>query len=101
MASLRSILLTLLVLVFLVGCTVQSIDEIKTEENVGKTFVLKGTVHDSFKIGELSGYTLKDEQGGSIAVGSKSLPAEGEIVTVKGVLIRDSLFGYYLKVNEE
>ncbi len=72
------------------------IDEVKTEENIGKTVKVRGEVKTVIKIGSLSGYTLEDETG-TIAVSSDNLPAEGSTQTVKGTLIRDTLFGYYIK----
>lgn len=81
------------------GCTTQNIEDVKTSENVGEKVSVKGTVQTTIKIGSLSGYTLSDDTG-SIAVASESLPAEGDEIRVSGTLIRDSLLGYYIKVEE-
>lgn len=72
------------------------ISEIKSEENIGKSVVVRGEVGTVVKIGELSGYTLEDATG-SIAVSSDNLPNEGEMKTVSGTLMRDTIFGYYIK----
>lgn len=84
----------------LVGCVAgQSIKGVKTEQNVGKTVVLSGTVTDVVSIGGLSYYVLKDNTG-SINVSAKNLPAKGDNVTVNGTLIKDTLVGYFVKVVE-
>lgn len=84
------------ILLILTGC-VKSISEIKKPEYVGKTVTVRGTVKSSFKIGSISGYTITDESGESIGVSSEELPQEGKTITVKGVLIKDTIFGYYIK----
>ncbi len=71
----------------LVACT-QSVVDVKTEDMVGKTVVLRGTVESTVKIGSLSGYTLKDKAGDTISVSAQALPVEGDEVTVRGVLIK-------------
>lgn len=76
----------------------QKIEDVKTEENIGKTVSVRGEVKNVIKIGELSAYTLEDETG-TIAVSTDDLPEEGETVTARGTLIRDTIFGYYIKVN--
>ncbi len=90
-------LFLLFVLLFLVGCS-SSIADVKVDENVGKSVVVSGVVESPIKIGKLSGYTLVDDSG-SIRVSSENLPAEGDSVSVRGVLIKDSLLGYYIKVQ--
>jgi hypothetical protein len=93
------LLLTLLVsLVVITGCASSSISEIKTESNIGKDVKVSGTVVSTIKLGSLSGYTIEDDTG-KIAVSSQSLPKEGDTITVKGVLIKDSILGYYIKVD--
>ena len=76
----------------------QTVSEVKTEDNIGKNVRVRGEVETTIKIGSLSGYTLKDDTG-TIAVSSDDLPSEGETVTASGVLIRDTIFGYYIRVN--
>lgn len=83
---------------FVVFYSPDKISEVKNEENIGKTVSVKGEVKNVIKIGGLSGYTLEDETG-SIAVSSNELPEEGESKSVRGTLIRDTLFGYYIKVD--
>jgi RecJ-like exonuclease len=76
----------------------QNIEDVKTEEHVGKTISVRGEVKNVIKIGELSAYILEDETG-TIGVSTEDLPKEGDKVTARGTLIRDTLFGYYIKVN--
>jgi hypothetical protein len=64
----------------------------------GKQVTVHGTVHDTVKIGQLSGYTLIDEEGHGIRVSSQALPAEGTEITITGTFVMDSLFGYYVQV---
>ena len=66
----------------------------------GKEVTVHGTVQNTIKIGQLSGYTLVDEEGHGIRVSSKALPAEGTEITITGIFVRDSLFGYYIKISE-
>ena len=93
--NLRIIALALF-LFALVGCA-QSIAEIKDEDHIGETVIVSGTVESVIKIGSLSAYTLKDENGDTIGVSAERLPAEGDKVIVKGTLIKDTIFGYYIK----
>ncbi len=76
----------------------QKISDVKTQDNVGKVVKVRGEVKSVIKIGQLSGYTLEDASG-TIAVSSEDLPKEGDTMTVKGTLIKDTLLGYYIKVN--
>ncbi len=100
----RNVMVALIVVAVVIGVIIypnlaaQKISEVKTEENIGKTVTVKGEVKTVIKIGQLSGYTLEDESG-TIAVSSQELPKEGETITVKGTLIKDTLLGYYIKVN--
>jgi len=98
MSKMKEIFFLVAVLVLLTACT-QQISDIKNEESIGKTVFVKGTVKNTIKIGKLSGFTLTDSEGGSISVSSETLPPEGDKVTVKGVLIKDTLFGYYVKAE--
>jgi hypothetical protein len=83
---------------FLVGCVGgQSIKDLKTEENVGKTVIVSGTVTDVISIGGLSYYVLDDDSD-TIPVSAEKLPAKGDKVTVNGTLVKDVLLGYYIKV---
>ena len=101
MKYMKTILITLavvLLLLFIAGCT-YSIAKIKKPENVGKTVLVRGTVENPIKLGQLSGYTLVDRNGDKISVSSETMPKEGSTVTVKGVLIKDTLLGYYIKAD--
>ena len=67
---------------------------------LGNEITVKGTVKDSLKLGQLSGYTITDGNV-SVKVSSQSLPAEGKEVTVTGTWTRDTIFGYYLLAKED
>jgi len=69
------------------------------QKYVGEKVTVSGTVEDTVKLGSLSGYTLVDEEGNSLRVSSASLPEEERQITVSGVFLKDSLFGYYLQVS--
>ena len=88
-----SVMLCLLVLA---GCS-QSISEVKSEEYIGKQVSVRGTVESTLKIGTLSGYVIRDEEGNTISVSSDNLPEEGKTKTAKGTLMRDTIFGYYIQ----
>jgi hypothetical protein len=93
-----TIALILMSIILLSACS-QSIAEIKKEEYVGKTVKVSGTAENPVKIGKLSGYTVVDTNGDKIVVASSKLPEQGDAVTAKGVLMKDTLFGYYIKVS--
>lgn len=98
----RKILLSSLLLLVLFGCigTTPLKDlEQKPADFMGKKVTVSGTVEDTIRIGQISGYTLTDGTY-SIKVSSQSLPAEGKQITVTGTWMRDSLFGYYLLTEE-
>ena len=84
--------------ILFVSCMATKITDVKNEEYVGKTVSVSGIVQNTIKIGELSGFTIKDETD-TISVSSESLPAEGSKITVRGVLMKDVLLGYYIKVS--
>ncbi len=92
--------LLLIVGLLVVGCATQSIADIKNENYIGKEVKVQGIVQGSIKIGTISAYSIKDESGESIGVSSPRLPADGDEVTVKGIVMKDTLFGYYIKPLE-
>lgn len=93
------IILALGVLIFLSGCiTTKNIEEIKFDSYINKNVTVSGTVLNSIKLGELSGYTLKDDTD-SIFISSNSLPAENAIVKVNGIL-KKSILGYYIEEEQ-
>ena len=94
-----NILFLLLILLLISGCAANTISQIKDPEYVGKKVAIRGTVESSFKIGPLSGYIVKDRNGDTIGVSSEELPKEGDTVIVRGVLLKDTLFGYYIKTD--
>jgi hypothetical protein len=98
----KKILFTMILLfslLFIAGCS-QTVEEVKKDENVGKVVSVKGEVKNTIKLGDLSGYTLVDENGDEIGVVSNSLPAEGETITAKGTLVKAPLLGYYIDVDK-
>ena len=90
----------LILVVVLAGCA-KSVAEVKSDEYLGETVAVSGTVTNTLKIGELSGYTLVDSKGDEIGVASKRLPAEGDEITARGVLEKSILLGYYIDVDKE
>ncbi len=76
----------------------KTISEIKSTDYVGKTVKARGVVESTIKLGSLSGYILRDDTD-KIAVSSQTLPKEGDTITVKGTLIKDTLLGYYIKAD--
>lgn len=87
------------VVFLLVGCS-QSVEEVKNDENIGEKVSVKGTVEETVKIGDLSGYMLKDSNGDTISVASKDLPEEGDTVVARGILERGLLIGYYIDTDK-
>jgi len=88
----------LFAIIFISGCMATTIKNVKNPDYIGKTVAISGTVQNTIKIGELSGFTIKDETD-TIGVSSDNLPAEGNKITVRGILMRDTLLGYYIKVD--
>ncbi|MFW6231206.1 MAG: hypothetical protein ACOC32_04255 [Nanoarchaeota archaeon] len=77
------------------GCT-QTIDDMKDEDMIGKEVSIEGTVDRGFKLGDLSGFILSDDNE-SIHVSSDAVPASGDEVTVTARVRRsDILDVYYL-----
>ncbi len=81
------------------GCVGQPISLKELNDNpgdyLGQEVTVTGTVKDTLKLGQLSGYTLTDGEV-VVKVSSKSLPEEGKNIMVTGVWTRDTIFGYYL-----
>jgi len=88
----------LIMVIFISGCAVTTIENVKNQDNVGKKVTIFGTVQNTIKIGTLSGYTIKDATD-TISVSSKSLPKEGNEIRVTGILMKDTILGYYIKVD--
>jgi len=96
MKRLLAVLLVLILALFLVGCAVPIKDIKENPDNyVGKTISVKGLSSSSIKLGKLSGFMLT-EGNSSIAVSSETLPRDSSKVTVKGVVMKDTLFGTYI-----
>jgi hypothetical protein len=88
----------LFAMMFISGCAVTTIEDVKNSDHVGEKVTISGTVQNTIKIGALSGYTIKDETD-TIGVSSVSLPKEGKQIRVTGILMKDTLLGYYIKVE--
>jgi len=102
--NLKKIFVLAFVSLLLFGCIgTTSLEELNENpaEYAGKEVTVHGTVQNTIKIGTLSGYTLVDEEGHGIRVSSASLPAEGKEITITGLFVQDSLFGYYIQVPDE
>ena len=100
------VLFIVLAAVLLFGCAFEviKIEQIKAnpEKYLGEKVTLRGTVEDSVKLGELSGFTL-DDGTGQIFVSSDSLPAEGKEVTVQGTVMKQSILfstHYYILAKD-
>lgn len=92
------LILALFAILLISGCT-QSIEEVKKSENIDKTVTVQGTVENTIKLGQLSGYTLRDSNGDTIGVSSDNLPKDGSTITVTGTLKKGGLLGYYIEVE--
>jgi uncharacterized protein YceK len=97
MKYLFAIVFGLILLVLFSGCiSVMSIKDVKSDNYVGKEVTVEGIVQGTIKIGDLSGFTIKDLND-SIAVYSLNLPKDGETKTVKGTLRKVPFIGYYIE----
>lgn len=83
------------------GCASTQIKDIQEnpEKYMGREVMVSGKVSNTFKIGEISGFTLVDDKY-KMLVSSKELPAENKTVTVKGVVMKEILVGYYIYASE-
>jgi outer membrane lipopolysaccharide assembly protein LptE/RlpB len=98
----KKLLLILAVLaVFLAGCGTQ-IKDIKDnpDDYIGETVTVKGVSSASIKIGQLSGFTLTQDDGSKISISSTELPKDDSKIRVKGVVMKDTLFGVYILAKE-
>ena len=97
----RNIIGILLLGLFFIGCISTPIKNIQEnpEDYVGEEVYVEGIAHNTLKIGQLSGFVLTDGNN-SIRVSSQKLPEEGKKVMVKGIVIKDSLVGYYILAKE-
>lgn len=88
--------------IFISGCgsiTVQQLNENK-DKYFGKEVSVNGIAENTMKIGTISGFTLKSEDGiDQIAVKSDVLPNEGDKITVRGILMKELMF-YYLYADK-
>jgi uncharacterized protein YxeA len=93
----KKILLILVLTLFLVGCATVSISDIKSDPNsyVGEKVNVQGTASDSLKLGKISGFKLHDGDE-SLLISSEELPKNGEKVSVRGTVMKDTLLGVYI-----
>jgi hypothetical protein len=92
------IIFLLFTLIFISGCLTTMIKNVKSTDYVGKKVSVTGTVQNTIKLGDFSGYTIEDKTD-SIRVSSEILPKEGSRIRVSGTLMKDSIFGYYIKAD--
>ncbi len=95
-------MIAIIISLFLLTACAMTVSDINSQKEkfVGKEISVSGTVGDVIKIGPISGYGLKDETGkDGIGVLSQTLPKKGDKITVKGVWMKDTLLGYYLKAE--
>ncbi|MFC1755208.1 hypothetical protein ACFL96_17760 [Thermoproteota archaeon] len=91
----KAILIVIVLLLLTVAGCGAKISDIKenTEDYLGKEITLKGEAINAIKLGPLSGFTLK--QGDlTIPIASDTIPKEGEMVTVKGTVVKSLLRPY-------
>src|SRR5262249_35468894 len=84
------------------GCVqVTALGDIKAnpDKYVGKEVTVKGNITSSIKLGQLSGFNLEDGTG-TIGVKSDTLPPVGSETTVKGTVVKDTVFGYYILASD-
>ncbi|MFA6072843.1 MAG: hypothetical protein WC758_01915 [Candidatus Woesearchaeota archaeon] len=90
----KFILAALLVCVLLVSGCVKQISEIKSDKYIDEQVTIRGTVVGSIKIGDLSGFTLKDESG-EIFISSNDLPSEESKITKSGIVKKIPIINTY------
>jgi hypothetical protein len=96
----KLLIIALLVGILLVGGCVKAIKDVKSDDYLNKDVTVKGTVKNTIKIGELSGYTLVDSNGDQIFIASSGLPTEGSTKRVSGTVKKLPLIGtYYIDTN--
>jgi len=73
-----------------------------SDKYLGKEVLVQGKVSNTFKISQISGFTLVDlsDSKYKILVSSKELPLENKTVTVKGTVMKEILLGYYIYANK-
>ncbi|MBU0532017.1 hypothetical protein KKB44_00830 [Candidatus Micrarchaeota archaeon] len=98
-----TILFVVLALLFLgcIGENYTSIKDIKEDPGtyLGEKVLVTGTVKDSFKLGQLSGFTLEGDNE-TIFVSSSMLPVEGTEVVVEGTVMQEIIVGYYILAKD-
>ncbi|MBU0461314.1 MAG: hypothetical protein KJ574_01875 [Nanoarchaeota archaeon] len=97
----RRLILILLVmaLITVAGCGTKIADiKENTGDYLGKEIAITGKAVQTVKLGELSGFTLKQDDE-SITVMSQEIPKEGDTVTVKGSVSK-GLIGTYIQAYD-
>ena len=97
----KKLLILLLLCIFLVGCSA-SVKDIKenTDKYIGKEVIVAGTASGVIKIGTISGFTLTQKDGSKISISSTELPEDDSNVVVRGIVMKDSLFGTYILAKD-
>lgn len=90
------IICLLFAIIFISGCVSTAIKDVKNADYVGKKVTIIGTVQNTIRLGDLSGYTIQDNTD-TIIVSSTSLPKEGSEIRITGTLMKDTILGYYIK----
>ena len=87
----------LLFLILLYGCASVTVGDINSDPDkyMGKKVVVTGKVVAPIQLGQLSGFTLKDDSG-SIMVSSDMVPMADAEVAVKGTLVKGLFTQQYI-----
>lgn len=94
----KKILFLALILLLLAGCSASvSVKDINTnpEKYMGKKVSVTGEVIAPLQLGQMSGFTLKDDES-SIIVSSDMVPKAGNKVTVKGTVVKGLFSTHYI-----
>lgn len=91
----KILIIALIVGILLIGGCTKSIKDIKSDEYLNKEVTIKGTVHNTLKVGSISGYTLVDKNGDEIAVSSADIPSEGSTKKLSGTVKKIPLINTY------
>jgi len=84
---------------YLDGMICKDISDVRSDDMIGETVRIKGVVEGGISIGKISAFTVQDSTG-KIGVSANVVPTTGSSVTVSGVLMKDTIFGYYIKADD-
>jgi hypothetical protein len=80
---------------------ISKIASLKVDTMLGKTFTVEGKVVSVTKTASISGYRLNDGTDTTgIGISTQNLPKVNSTMTVKGILQKSALVGYYLVAIE-